>query len=268
MADDTRRSVYATVSSQVLGQFRFETPSESTPFNLDEFVRSWGTAYITIPPELAEAVRPLVAAFVEAVTAAWRNVSEKSGTLLLALDEVANVAPLLNLPTIITAGAGDGIQCILGMQEPGQGVRWGTPASVVTGGTTHVALFPGIRDTAYLSGISTLLGSSMQYDFQVTVRDETPEGPRFADHQRLIVERVQVERAVQAASGRLRKYASRITARKVALDRLREGIQNRLDDDVGADAVLAELNAFTIAKPGISASPHRRTECAGSGRDG
>ncbi len=104
MAEDTRRSVYAVVSSQILGPFRYEYSTGTRGFiDLHDFVRSWGTLYVTISWERAESLQPLVAAFVEAVVSAWRRMRPSDGrTLLLALDEVANVAPLPNLPKMIT----------------------------------------------------------------------------------------------------------------------------------------------------------------------
>lgn len=249
IADDTRRSVFATVSSQILGQFRYEAAVHPESLLLDSFVESFGTIYVTVPPHRAEALRPLVSAFVEAVTAAWRNRQRREGTLLLALDEVANVAPLPNLPVILTAGAGSGIQCLLGMQEPGQANRWGDQATVITGAPTHVALFPGLRHRRFLADIAELLGSAVKYDLQVQVRSDTPQGTRFADEATLIAERLAVERARLAQSGRLRHIAAKTTAHRIAADRLRKGIHNREDGSPRTgETVLAELNQYTTVK--------------------
>ncbi|WP_331710756.1 type IV secretion system DNA-binding domain-containing protein [Nakamurella panacisegetis] len=109
-----------------MGQFLYPQDEAVEWISLAEFVAGWNTLFIIIRHERAKAVQPLVTALVEAVTAAWRKAAatRRDGTLLLALDEVANVAPLPHLPTLLTAGAGDGIQCALGMQEPGQSTRW------------------------------------------------------------------------------------------------------------------------------------------------
>ena len=110
MAPETRQSVYATVSSQVLGQFLYQHDSVAEPLDLESFVQGWNTLYIVIRPERAKGLQPLVASLIEAITSAWRSSTQRcEGTLLLALDEVANVAPLPGLPTLLTAGAGDGI---------------------------------------------------------------------------------------------------------------------------------------------------------------
>lgn len=255
MAEDTRRSVFATVSAQVLGQFRYETRPSSQTLDLDDFVRWWSTAFIVIPPERAPALRPLVTAFVLAATAAWRRQSSTDGTLLLALDEVANVAPLPTLPSIITSGAGDRIQCLLGMQEPGQASQWGSESSVITGGTTHLALFPGLRNRDYLTGISELLGNSIQYDFQIEVSRELPSGSRFATESTLIAERLELEQAMAVVPARARQFAARRTAATISARRMRLGIRCRVEDADGfVGGTLTEIMRYTSAKQ----QPRRR----------
>lgn len=152
------------------------------------------------------------------------------GTLLLALDEVATVAPLPNLPKLITAGAGDGIQCLLGLQEPSQANRWGAEAGVITGGTTHIALYRGLRLDSYLSGIASLARQEMNYEVRITVRPNVVQGTRYADEPRLLTERRQLEAARSGASTRLRNMAVRRVARSIVASRLRSGILPRVPD--------------------------------------
>ncbi len=254
MAEDTRRSVYAVVSSQILGPFRYEYSTGTRGFiDLHDFVRSWGTLYVTIPWERAESLQPLVAAFVEAVVSAWRRMRPSDGrTLLLALDEVANVAPLPNLPKMITAGAGDGIQCVLGMQEPGQASRWGSEADVVTGGPPQLAIYPGLR-TDFLNRIVGLAPQQVQYELQVTVAEDTPRGLGYADEDRLIRERLDLEAELAHVKPRLRRAASKRAGRRLAAARLHEGVRNRLEDleldESGPiSAVLGEITTFTTVR--------------------
>lgn len=257
MAEDTRRSVFAVVSSQVLGPFRYEqSVSVVGAIDLAEFVQSAGTIYITIPWWRAKSLQPLVAAFIEAVVAAWRVSTTRYGTLLLALDEVANVAPLPNLPQIITAGAGDSIQCVLGMQEPAQATRWGSEAEVITGGPTHLAVYPGLR-ADFLEALAQLAPQAVQYETQVLVRPDTPHGPRFADEERLIRERIAIEAQVGENRARLRGVIAKRVGLQLAAERLREGVRNRLEQSEAAgpgSAVIEELFMYTSTRQ----VPHRR----------
>jgi hypothetical protein len=269
MAEDTRRSVFATISSQILGPFRYDLPHVSAVFSAAQFVGSWGTVYVTIPPERAESTQALVAAFVESLTAAWRTTSHRTGTLLLALDEVANVAPLPNLPKLITAGAGDGIQCLLGMQDPNQAKRWTTDAGVVTGGTTHVALYKGLREDAYLTGVARLSSHEMQYEIHVKVVGEPDQAPRLASDRRLIEERQALEAALEGVEPRRRRIVAKQVAVRLARARLRQGIRSRTPEAEGpADAVLKELLAYTSVQHVPSRRPKIEASKLAQGRLG
>jgi type IV secretion system protein VirD4 len=270
MAEDTRRSVFATLSSQVLGQFRYESPPPGDGLRLEEFVRGAGTIFIVIPDARAKVLRPLVSAFIEAAAAAWRNtqVQSRANTLLLALDEVANVAPLPNLPSLLASGAGDGIQCLLGMQDPGQAGRWGTEASVIVGGPTHVALFPGLRNAEYLAGLASLLGQDTAYDLQVDVRDGLEAGRRYADESTLIGERLDLERARANATPRLQSTALRRAAWQIAARRRRVGVANRIPDESGGSAVLREVLETTRVRRVPTRRPRLEADGLRAGRPG
>ena len=260
MADDTRASVFATVTSQILSQLGYELPMIDHTIDIDEFVRSWGTIYLTVPGERAENLGPLVTAFVAAVVTAWTNARRRSegppGTLLLALDEVANIAPLPTLPSIITSGAGDGVQCLLGMQEPGQASRWGSEASVILGSTTHLAVFRGLTNSSFLTGLSQLQPAKIKYDVKVKVKPETPFGPRLADEATLIAERQELELAMGVGNDRQRHFRAKKAAAAITARRLRSGVQSRIEDaDSTVSAVLLEIMSFTT----VHNEPDRRS---------
>ena len=80
--------------------------------------------------------------------------------LLLALDEVANITPLKELPTIASAGAGSGIQLITVLQDLGQSDRiWG-PEGTRTILQNHYArlILGGGADAQTLEWVERLLG--------------------------------------------------------------------------------------------------------------
>jgi type IV secretion system protein VirD4 len=87
---------------------------------------------------------------------------------VFALDEVANIAPLPDLPTIVSEGAGQGLLVLACLQDLSQArSRWGTEADgfVSLFGTTVV--LPGIADITTLQAISTLGG---EVDVPTTTR--------------------------------------------------------------------------------------------------
>ena len=78
---------------------------------------------------------------------------------LLALDEVANIAPIPDLPAMVSEGAGQGLLVLACLQDLSQARgRWGAAADGFLSlfGTTVV--LRGIADTATLRDISALAG--------------------------------------------------------------------------------------------------------------
>ncbi len=86
--------------------------------------------------------------------------------VLFALDEVANIAPLPDLPAMVTEGPGQGLLTLACLQDLSQArARWGAEADAFVSifGTTVV--LGGIADMRTLEGLSALSG-----DFEVPSR--------------------------------------------------------------------------------------------------
>jgi type IV secretion system protein VirD4 len=105
-----------------------------------------------------------------ASTGAGSGTGASTGTgapVLLALDEVANIAPIPDLPAMVSEGASQGLLVLACLQDLSQArARWGTAADGFLSlfGTTVV--LPGIADTTTLRDLSALAGER-------TVRSET-----------------------------------------------------------------------------------------------
>lgn len=250
MAAETLQGIFVTTTSGPLQSFEYEPIPSKVTFSINEFVRSWGTVFITIPWYRHEAFQPRVTAFLEAVIASWRKYANSSVTLLLVLDEVANVAPIPTLPQMITAGGGDGIQLILGMQEPSQVLRWGQQANVILNSVSHLAVFEGLMADGYLSSLVNLKGTEVRNDREVHVLPETPGGPWFASHARLVEERKTLEtvRDLHLGAARIRSALLR-TAAKLTKARQQDKIRCRIESGAGlTKRVLLEIERFTAVR--------------------
>ena len=84
---------------------------------------------------------------------------ERLPPTLLALDEVANIAPIPDLPAMLSEGAGQGLLVLACLQDLSQArSRWGSDADgfLTLFGTTVV--FRGIADVGTLRDLSALAG--------------------------------------------------------------------------------------------------------------
>jgi type IV secretion system protein VirD4 len=160
--------IWSTASGALSG-FRSEQALEACrdpDFDAARFVRSSDTIYIAAPTYHQAQVAPLVVGLIEDIRRSTyaRSADRRSATgvpppVLLALDEVANVAPLPELPSMISEGGGQGLITIACLQDLSQARhRWpghadGFPSLF---GTTVV--LPGIGDVATLRALSTLAG--------------------------------------------------------------------------------------------------------------
>jgi hypothetical protein len=96
----------------------------------------------------------------------------------LALDEVANVAPIESLPALVSEAGGQGLHVIAAVQDLSQvRGRWG--GEVADGFLSlfqHVLVLGGVRDTRTLEAISTICGD---YDRTQTTRTKTRSRATF-----------------------------------------------------------------------------------------
>lgn len=135
-------------------------------FDADKFVRSTDTIYITAPSDQQAALAPLVAGLLDEIRdATYRYArttaysSARDHPVMWALDEVANIAPLKNLPAIVSEAGGQGLQVMACLQDLSQArTRWGGAAEGFLSLFGTKIIFPGMGDKATLEALSTMVG--------------------------------------------------------------------------------------------------------------
>jgi type IV secretory pathway TraG/TraD family ATPase VirD4 len=163
--DAREQSGIWSTASGVLAAYRSESALGSTelpPLDAAAFCRGANTMYICAAGRRQNLFAPLVVAALGDVRDATydrERAGERSAPTLLALDEVANIAPLPDLPNMLSEGAGQGLLVMACLQDLSQArSRWGSAADgfLTLFGTTVV--FPGIADVGTLRDLSALAG--------------------------------------------------------------------------------------------------------------
>lgn len=157
------------------------TPKPGAPaFDPVEFLQSNGTLYLLATGAGAGASWSLVAAFIEDLVETARHLAAASPgarmdpPLLLALDEIGNLAPLPSLPTLMAEGGGTGITTMPVLQSLSQ-VRdkWGDHAAGAIWDASIVKIILGGTSAARdLQDLSALIGE----------RDETTDSISTGDY--------------------------------------------------------------------------------------
>jgi type IV secretory pathway TraG/TraD family ATPase VirD4 len=165
--DERELSGIWSTTSGALGGFRSEEALAATcdpNFDPLDFVDSCDTVYIAAPAHHQALVAPLVVGLLDDVRRAAyarsaSGLGEGKPPVLLALDELANIAPLPDLPSMISEGGGQGVVTLACFQDLSQArYRWPTQADGFPSlfGTTVV--LPGIGDVRTLDALSVLAG--------------------------------------------------------------------------------------------------------------
>jgi type IV secretion system protein VirD4 len=168
--DPRIQSSVATTLETVLAPFEDPIVASCTAgseIDPEALLSSGGTLYLCGPSHEQHRVQGLFAALVSAaVSAAVRRVNDTGRSLdpplLLVLDEAANIAPLRDLDTLASTGAGMGVQLVTVCQDLAQlGARYG-PERSRTIANNHRAkvLLSGVSDIATLDLLSGLAGEA------------------------------------------------------------------------------------------------------------
>jgi type IV secretion system protein VirD4 len=178
--EDRERSSIFSAAADALQAYTSEDALATTRdpnFDAGAFVRSSDTIYIDAPAEQQAAAAPIVCGLLSEIRRATYNAHANqqltAGRVLFALDELANIAPLEELPQIASEGGGQGLLLLAAVQDLSQArQRWGAQADGFLTLFGAKLILPGIADTRTLETISQTLG---EYDRQV-VSQTRPQG--------------------------------------------------------------------------------------------
>lgn len=149
------------------------SPGPGEEFDPEEFLLGNGTLYLLATGAGAGASSALVAAFIEDLVETARKIAARSPgarmdpPLLLALDEIGNLAPLPSLPTLMAEGGGTGITPLPVLQSLAQArEKWGeNQANAIWDASIVKIILGGASNSRDLQDLSTLIGD----------RDETTD---------------------------------------------------------------------------------------------
>jgi type IV secretion system protein VirD4 len=162
--EEREQSGIWSTASGVLAAYRSEAAlrsSEISPLDPAAFVDTAdcvNTLYICASGQQQRYAAPLVAGLIEDVRAA--AYAKQGGPPTLAvLDELANIAPLADLPKIVSEGGSQGLLVLACLQDLSQArARWGQEADGFLSLFGTKVLLPGIGDMRTLEAVSALCG--------------------------------------------------------------------------------------------------------------
>lgn len=153
------------------------SPGPGEVFDPGAFLDEHGTLYLLATGAGAGASAALVAALVEdIVEVARRKAAVSPGArldppLALVLDEIANIAPLPSLPTLMAEGGGTGITTVPILQSLAQArEKWGDDAAAAIWDASIVKIIlGGASNTRDLQDLSALLGERDEFTDSITM---------------------------------------------------------------------------------------------------
>lgn len=153
------------------------SPSENEQFHPEAFLQDSGTLYLLATGAGAGASSALVAAFIEDLVETARRLAARSPgarldpPVLLALDEIGNLAPLPSLPVLMAEGGGTGLTTMPVLQSMAQArEHWGeNAATAIWDASIAKIVLGGASGSRDLQELSTLIGDRDETTDSVTI---------------------------------------------------------------------------------------------------
>lgn len=183
--DPREQSGIWSTASGVLGAYRSTAALATTvspDFDAREFCESNATLYVCATGRHQSLVAPLVVGLLTDIrTAAYARAAAAGGgrtadapAVVFALDEAANIAPLPDLPAMVSEGGSQGAVSLVCLQDLSQArARWGAAAEGFLSLFGATVVLPGIGDVRTLEALSSLAGEE-----EVVTRSISAPAPR------------------------------------------------------------------------------------------
>lgn len=165
--DAREQSGIWSTAAGVLAGYRTGAALRSThlePIDWESFLSEVTTLYIASPTDHQQHIAPLIAGLLRdlrshSYSRVAHNQAIVQSNVLLILDELANIAPLHDLPALIAEGASQGIVTLASLQDLSQArARWGTAGEGFLSLFGAKVILGGIGDRTTLSHLSVLAG--------------------------------------------------------------------------------------------------------------
>jgi len=193
-ADRERSGIFST-AARVLRAYRSPAALEASArpnFNAGQFAGSSDTIYIACPAHEQQLVAPLVVGLLTDIRhaiygASWNGGRAPWPPVLFLLDECANVAPIPDLPAMLSEAGGQGLQVICVFQDISQvRRRWPREADGFMSLFGARIILAGVADPRTLEQLSMLAGD---WDRPVqTISEQKPAGLFGSPNQRTTTE--------------------------------------------------------------------------------
>ncbi|NNN18484.1 MAG: type IV secretory system conjugative DNA transfer family protein [Acidimicrobiaceae bacterium] len=168
LSEERERSGIFSTALGLLGSYNFpelHQQNRFVRFDSSEFLHSSDVLYVLSPSHIQRLVAPVIVGMIDEV----KNRSFELSTdkvrdssrlpLSLILDEMANIAPLGSISSVLSEGASQKVMLLGALQDLSQArVRWGEASQgfLTLFGSTLV--FPGISDSASIHQLSQVSG--------------------------------------------------------------------------------------------------------------
>lgn len=132
------------------------------PLDVDAFLAGPHRLHVVAPSRHQLVTTPLVVGLIDELVHATYDRHAAGARLLLALDELANVAPLPRLASVVSEGGGQGVLTLACLQDLSQArSRWGASAEGFLSLFPTTVVLPGIADRSTLELLSRLAGRDL-----------------------------------------------------------------------------------------------------------
>lgn len=178
-----RNTLDATAEPTVLAS------TAGTDLDIDKFLATSSALFIVGPSHFQDVVAPLIVGLVDAITQRAAELAARTPggkldpPLLLALDEIANIAPLRSLPALVSEGGGRGTVTAWAAQSLAQlrGRYGADEQQAILTATTAKVIFGGMSNGNDLRDISGWAGEYRQpqvtYYAGGTTTEQAMRGP-------------------------------------------------------------------------------------------